>query len=106
MSNTRSILTSNDTIISKRGSGILFILGILILIIGLGTTSYIINKNFVILILVIGIILIIFSFIYIIKQFERSIILRLGKYHKQKGPGINYRIQLLIMFSLSILEKE
>jgi regulator of protease activity HflC (stomatin/prohibitin superfamily) len=53
------------------------------------------NNNFVILFSIFGVILIIFSFIYIIKQFERSIILRLGKYHKQIGPGINYRIPFI-----------
>jgi len=53
------------------------------------------NDGNMILVLSIGIILIIFSFIYIIKQFERSIILRLGKYHKQIGPGINYRIPII-----------
>lgn len=95
MSNTKSTLSSNDTIVNKRGSGVLFILGVLILIIGFGTTFYIMNNNLVILISVIGVILIIFSFIYIIKQFERSIILRLGKYHKQIGPGINYRIPFI-----------
>ena len=89
------MLSSNDTIVSKRGSGVLFILGVLILVIGFGTTFYVINNNLVILISVIGVILIIFSFIYIIKQFERSIILRLGKYHKQIGPGINYRIPFI-----------
>ncbi len=89
------MLSSNDTIVSKRGSGVLFILGVLILIIGFGTTFYVMNNNLVILISVIGVILIIFSFIYIIKQFERSIILRLGKYHKQIGPGINYRIPFI-----------
>ena len=94
MSYTTSMFTPSDTIISKRGS-ILFVLGILIIIIGFGTTFYAINNNFVILISLIGIILIIFSFIYIIKQFERSIILRLGKYHKQIGPGINYRIPFI-----------
>jgi regulator of protease activity HflC (stomatin/prohibitin superfamily) len=95
MSNTKSMLSSNDTIVSKKGSGVLFILGVLILIIGFGTTFYVMNNNLVILISVIGVILIIFSFIYIIKQFERSIILRLGKYHKQIGPGINYRIPFI-----------
>ena len=95
MSNTKSMLSSNDTIVSKRGSGALFILGVLILIIGFGTTFYVMNNNFLILISVSGVILIIFSFIYIIKQFERSIILRLGKYHKQIRPGINYRIPFI-----------
>jgi regulator of protease activity HflC (stomatin/prohibitin superfamily) len=95
MSNTKSMLSSNDTIVNKRGSVVLFILGVLMLIIGFGTTYYVMNTNLIILILVIGVILIIFSFIYIIKQFERSIILRLGKYHRQIGPGINYRIPFI-----------
>ena len=94
MSNTKSMFSPTDTIVSKRGS-ILFILGILVIIIGFGTIFYEMNSNFVILISLIGVILIIFSFIYIIKQFERSIILRLGKYHRQIGPGINYRIPFI-----------
>ena len=94
MSNTKSMFSPTDTIVSKRGS-VLFIFGVLVLIIGFGTTFYEMNNNFVILISLIGVILIIFSFIYIIKQFERSIILRLGKYHKQIGPGINYRIPFI-----------
>lgn len=88
------MFSPTDTIVSKRGS-ILFILGVLVIIIGFGTIFYEMNSNFVILISLIGVILIIFSFIYIIKQFERSIILRLGKYHKQIGPGINYRIPFI-----------
>jgi uncharacterized membrane protein YqiK len=95
MSNTESMSSPKDRTVSKRGSGVLFILGILILIIGLGTSYYIMNNYIVILISVIGVTLIIFSFIYIIKQFERSIILRFGKYHKQIGPGINYRIPFI-----------
>ncbi|HJU60037.1 MAG TPA: SPFH domain-containing protein [Nitrososphaeraceae archaeon] len=94
MSNTKSMFSPTNTIVSKRGS-ILFIFGVLVLIIGFGITFYEMNNNFVILISLIGVILIIFSFIYIIKQFERSIILRLGKYHKQIGPGINYRIPFI-----------
>lgn len=94
MSNTKSMFSPTDTIVSKRGS-ILFILGVLVIIIGFGTTFYAMNNNFVILFSIFGVILIIFSFIYIIKQFERSIILRLGKYHKQIGPGINYRIPFI-----------
>jgi regulator of protease activity HflC (stomatin/prohibitin superfamily) len=95
MSNTKSMLNPDDTVVSKRGSGILFILGVSILIIGFGTTFYFMNDALIILVLLTGIILIFFSFIYIIKQFERSIILRLGKYHKQIGPGINYRIPII-----------
>jgi regulator of protease activity HflC (stomatin/prohibitin superfamily) len=95
MSNAKSMLKSNDKIVSKRSSGILLIFGLAILIIGVGTTLYTMNNNFVIFLSGIGIILSIFSFIYIIKQYERSIILRLGKYHKRIGPGINYRIPFI-----------
>ena len=64
MSNTKSMLSPDDTVISKRSSGILFILGVSILVIGFGTTFYAMNNNFVILFSVFGVILIIFSFIY------------------------------------------
>jgi regulator of protease activity HflC (stomatin/prohibitin superfamily) len=95
MSNAKSMFNPNDTIVSKKASGNFLIFGILILIIGLGTTLYTMNNNFVIYLSVIGVILAIFSFIYIIKQYERSIILRFGKYHKRIGPGINYRIPFI-----------
>ena len=95
MSNAKSMFNPHDTIVSKRASGILLIFGILVLIIGLVTTLYTMNNNFVIYLSGIGVILSIFSFIYIIKQYERSIILRLGKYHKRIGPGINYRIPFI-----------
>src|SRR5919112_647024 len=95
MSNAKSMFNPTDTIVSKRASGNLLIFGILILIIGLGTTLYTMNNNFVIYLSAIGVILAIFSFFYIIKQYERSIILRLGKYHKRIGPGINYRIPFI-----------
>lgn len=78
MSNAKSMFNPNDTIVSRRASGNLLIFGILILIIGLGTTLYTMNNNNVIYLSVIGVILAIFSFIYIIKQYERSIILRLA----------------------------
>jgi len=48
MSNAKSMFKSNDTIVSKRSSGILLIFGIAILIIGVGTTLYTMNNNFVI----------------------------------------------------------
>src|SRR6187401_1532308 len=75
MSDAKSMFKPNDTIVSKRGSGILLV--------------------FVIFLSGVGVLLSIFSFIYIIRQYERSIILRLGKYHKRIGPGINYRIPFI-----------
>ena len=42
--------------------------------------------------IVIGLAIIISAFLMIIKQYERAIILRLGKYHRQSGPGVQTRI--------------
>ena len=42
--------------------------------------------------LIAGIGIIISSFLMIIRQYERAVILRLGKYQKQVGPGIQTRI--------------
>ncbi|NOJ29942.1 MAG: peptidase [Nitrososphaeraceae archaeon] len=96
MSVIRSTNVSNDTLIKKRGSVVLFILGVLIILIGFifkfNTAN---NDNVLLSSITIGIILIISSFIFIIKQYERSIVLRLGKFQRQNGPGINYRIPFI-----------
>lgn len=96
MSVIRSTNVSNDTLIKKRGSVVLFILGVLIILIGFifkfNTPT---NDNVLVSSITIGIILIISSFIFIIKQYERSIVLRLGKFQRQNGPGINYRIPFI-----------
>jgi regulator of protease activity HflC (stomatin/prohibitin superfamily) len=42
--------------------------------------------------IVIGLTIIISAFLMIIKQYERAIILRLGRYHSQVGPGVQTRI--------------
>jgi regulator of protease activity HflC (stomatin/prohibitin superfamily) len=42
----------------------------------------------------VGIVLIVSSFLILINQYERAIILRLGKYKKQVEPGIHTRIPL------------
>jgi regulator of protease activity HflC (stomatin/prohibitin superfamily) len=41
---------------------------------------------------IIAVIFIVVSFLFIIKQYERSVILRLGKYNRQVGPGLRTRI--------------
>lgn len=96
MSVIRSTNISNDTLIKKRGSVVLFIVGVLIILIGFifkfNTPT---NDNVLVSSITIGIILIISSFIFIIKQYERSIVLRLGKFQRQNGPGINYRIPFI-----------
>ena len=55
---------------------------------------------------ILGIISIIASFLFIIKQYERSIILRLGKYNRQVGPGMRTRFPFIeIVLVVDIREK-
>jgi len=49
----------------------------------------------IILTTILGIIPIIASFVFIIKQYERSVILRLGKFSRQVGPGMQARIPFI-----------
>ena len=79
---------------TKKGSGIQLLLGILVLIaaIWIDISSGIEILFYVLL--AVGIILIVSSFLILINQYERAIILRLGKYRKQVEPGIHTRIPL------------
>ena len=95
MSITPSSFASFDRIVNQRGSAGLFVLGIIILVIGItiGSSSGNLAGSFIVSGL--GIILIIASFLFVIKQYERSIILRLGKYSRQVGPGLRTRIPFI-----------
>jgi len=42
--------------------------------------------------IIIGMVIIISAFLMIIKQYERAIVLRLGRYQRQTGPGVQTRI--------------
>lgn len=96
MAITRHMIDLNDTVVSRRGASGLFIVGIVVIIIGFGIGFFLIDDNTVeILSVIIGIVLIISSFIFIIKQYERSIVLRLGKFTKQRNPGIHSRIPFI-----------
>jgi regulator of protease activity HflC (stomatin/prohibitin superfamily) len=78
--------------VSQKGSGFHVITGILILIIGIGTGLFYNNDAILYLAISIGIAVIISAFLMIIKQYERAIILRLGKYNRQVGPGVQTRL--------------
>jgi regulator of protease activity HflC (stomatin/prohibitin superfamily) len=95
MSITPSSFASFDRIVNQRGSAGLFVLGIIILIIGITIGSSTGNLAGSFIVSVLGIILIIASFLFVIKQYERSIILRLGKYSRQVGPGLRTRIPFI-----------
>ena len=82
----------SDRIVTQKGSGAHVVVGLLILLVGVGfglsTGSDIITYSAV----VIGMVIIISAFLMIIKQYERAVILRLGKYQRQVGPGVQTRI--------------
>jgi regulator of protease activity HflC (stomatin/prohibitin superfamily) len=78
--------------VMKKGSGTQLIVGIIILIIGIGIGLSLRDGLIMYLAIATGIAVIISSFLIIIKQYDRAIILRLGKYQKRVGPGVQIRI--------------
>jgi regulator of protease activity HflC (stomatin/prohibitin superfamily) len=82
------------------------VLGIIAVIIGIIIGSSLDNLAVSIIFTILGIISIIASFLFIIKQYERSIILRLGKYNRQVGPGMRTRFPFIeIVLVVDIREK-
>ena len=81
-----------ERLVTQKGSGFHVIAGVLILIIGISLGLTINNSLIVYVSLALGISVIISSFLMIIKQYERAIILRLGKYQRQVGPGVQTRL--------------
>src|SRR5947209_869135 len=79
-------------LVSQKGSGSHVILGILVLVIGIGIGLYYQNDTMIYLAIAAGIAVIVSAFLMIIKQYERAIILRLGKYNRQVGPGVQTRL--------------
>jgi len=82
----------SEKFIKQKGSGYHVIIGVLIFIIGIGIGLSIGNKLILYGSLALGTALIISAFLMIINQYERAIILRLGKYQRQVGPGIQTRL--------------
>jgi regulator of protease activity HflC (stomatin/prohibitin superfamily) len=82
------------------------VLGIIAVVIGIIIASSLDNLAVSIIFTILGIISIIASFLFIIKQYERSIILRLGKYNRQVGPGMRTRFPFIeIVLVVDIREK-
>ena len=86
------ILNSFDKIVSQKGSGVNLILGIVVAIIGIGIGVIVKSDLVLYLSLIAGVAIIISSFLIIIRQYKRAIILRLGRFKRQVGPGIRVRI--------------
>src|SRR5438309_653771 len=82
----------SERLVKQKGSGYHVILGILILIIGIGLGLSMDNQLIIYGSLVFGISIIVSAFLMIIKQYERAVILRLGKFQRQVGPGVQTRL--------------
>lgn len=78
--------------VSQKGSGSYVIVGVIIMIIGSLAGSATGNLSVVYASIAIGIAIVIASFLMIIKQYERAVILRLGRFQRQVGPGVQTRL--------------
>lgn len=82
----------SERLVKQKGSGYHVILGVFILILGIGISLVFDNKLIMYGSLALGISIIISAFLMIIKQYERAIILRLGKFQRQVGAGVQTRL--------------
>jgi regulator of protease activity HflC (stomatin/prohibitin superfamily) len=87
-------LFTND-VVTKKGSGIQIVFGVLLLIISIWVKLFTDMDVILYILLIAGITLIISSFLIVINQYERAIILRLGNFKKRVMPGIHVRIPLI-----------
>jgi regulator of protease activity HflC (stomatin/prohibitin superfamily) len=87
-----SLFSISERIVSQKGSGAHVVAGLIILLVGVAFGLSIASDAVVYAAIVIGLAIIISAFLMIIKQYERAIILRLGRYHRQVGPGVQTRI--------------
>lgn len=92
MSTGYSAFNFAERLVKQKGSGSHVVVGVLILIIGIGIGLSIDNSLLIYGSLGLGISIIISAFLMIIKQYERAVILRLGKYQRQVGPGVQTRL--------------
>ena len=81
-----------DRLVSQKGSGSHVIAGLVVLIVGVAFGFAIGSQQVAYVFVAIGIVIIISAFLMIIKQYERAVILRLGRYQRQVGPGVQTRI--------------
>jgi regulator of protease activity HflC (stomatin/prohibitin superfamily) len=89
-----NISLADDKVIRK-GSGIQLIFGVMLLIV-LVWVQLVTNIGIYLYVLLpVGVILIISSFLIIINQYDRAVVLRLGVYKRQIRPGIHTRIPLI-----------
>ena len=93
MSSARSFF--NLGLVSQKGSGAHVIAGLVILLVGAAIGASIGSDIVTYVLVAIGIAVIISAFLMIIKQYERAVILRLGKYQRQVGAGVQTRLPFI-----------
>jgi regulator of protease activity HflC (stomatin/prohibitin superfamily) len=89
------ILNISERLVNQKGSGAHVIVGLIILIVGIGIGLAVQIEAIAYAAIIIGLAIIISAFLMIIKQYERAIILRLGRYQRQVGPGVQTRIPFM-----------
>jgi len=87
-----SVVRFADRLVSQKGSGAQVIVGAIVLVAGTAIGSAVRSDAISYFALVLGIAIIASSFLMIIRQYERGIILRLGRYQRQVGPGVQTRL--------------
>lgn len=90
-----SIFNISERIVSQKGSGAHVIVGLIILIAGIAFGLSVENDAVVYASIILGLTIVISAFLMIIKQYERAVILRLGRYKKQAGPGVQTRVPFI-----------
>jgi regulator of protease activity HflC (stomatin/prohibitin superfamily) len=81
-----------DKIVNQKRSGGTLSLGVVVLIFGISIGLALKDDLILYGTIAAGIAIMISSFLMIIRQYERAIILRLGKYKRQVGPGVQTRL--------------
>ncbi len=81
-----------DTIVNQKRSGSILSAGIVLVILGVVIGLALQNDLILYALVIGGIAIMIASFLMIIRQYERAIVLRLGKYKKRVGPGVQTRL--------------
>lgn len=87
-----TLMSFAERMVSQKGSGSHVVLGLIVLLLGVSIGLATGIAGVVYATVVIGLAIIISAFLMIIKQYERAVILRLGKYQSQVGPGVQTRI--------------
>jgi regulator of protease activity HflC (stomatin/prohibitin superfamily) len=89
------IFSISERLVSQKGSGAHVVAGLIILVVGVALGLSIENDAIVYAAIIFGLAIIISAFLMIVKQYERAIILRLGRYQRQVGPGVQSRIPFM-----------